>query len=152
MIIYGCFHSHGDAQKLLGLLRGKSESRMDENWGYPYDSGNQQMEMAQSLKHRKQMAETWPHLCFVTGWPLVFTPIRRKSMQGEMFIPKSSGWFFFHIWPIPTFVGPVTTLHWLLRYCTSNSPLFEFTSPHFVSEKNSRKRLFRMPESRFCRQ
>ena len=43
------FHSHGGSRKCLAY-QGKSQSQMDEDWGYPYDSGNYQVfETAQKI-------------------------------------------------------------------------------------------------------
>ena len=38
-VVFGGFHSHGGIQKWL-VYTGRSQSNMDENWGYPHDFGN----------------------------------------------------------------------------------------------------------------
>ena len=35
----------GGPQKLDGLFQGESESKMDDDWGYPYDLGNHHVEL-----------------------------------------------------------------------------------------------------------
>ena len=60
---------------------------------------------------------------------LVFTPIRRKSMQGEMFIPKSSGWFFFFTFDLfppllvqsPRYIDCLDIVH-PIHHCLSLHP------------------------------
>ena len=37
---WGCPARHGDTQELDGLFHGDSQSKMDDDWGYPHDYGN----------------------------------------------------------------------------------------------------------------
>ena len=39
---YGGFHKWGTPNSWM-VYSGKSQSKMDENWGYPYDLGNPHM-------------------------------------------------------------------------------------------------------------
>ena len=39
---YGGFHKWR-IPKLVGLFHGKSQQKMEDDWGYPYDSGNLHM-------------------------------------------------------------------------------------------------------------
>ena len=40
----------GGPQKLDGLFQGESESKMDDDWGYPYDLGNHHVRAVDFLR------------------------------------------------------------------------------------------------------
>ena len=58
----GSFHSHGGYPKMDGLffpwkIR-TSHLKMDENWGYPHDLGNHQIESKKKKKQKERLDKT----------------------------------------------------------------------------------------------
>ena len=55
----GSFHSHGGYPKMDGLLFPwkirTSHLKMDENWGYPHDLGNHQIETLDCQRNKRSM-------------------------------------------------------------------------------------------------
>jgi hypothetical protein len=57
----GGFHSHGGAPNWMAFCHGKSQSKMDDDYGYPYDFGNQ-------MRSLQRPGDTWGILKGPKSW------------------------------------------------------------------------------------